>query len=107
MAEYPRSWIPGQLLDGRWIDGSFSVVRLGDDRGDRCTDVLTLPASEAQDFMSWWYMGANRDARHTPKPSLLADFEDRVIRPEAAKAAEIFDRGSVRTISVKGRRRRA
>lgn len=60
MDEYPKGWIPGQLLDlKRFTDGSFQATLLGEEYDPKRANRMTFDSSHAaQTFVSWWYLPA-------------------------------------------------
>ena len=63
MPDYPRHWIPGQLLDlKRYGDGSYKATLLGDKddpKRDYVAPSVHFDSSHcAQTFVSWWYSPA-------------------------------------------------
>jgi hypothetical protein len=68
-SRYPAHWEPGQLLNVRqFTDGSRVVCLLHEDPERAETETLTFDnASDAQEFVAWWYApAAARDDRYQP-----------------------------------------
>lgn len=55
--DYPKHWIPGQLLDlKKFTDGSFRATLLGEDYDPKKANGIEFDSSHAaQSFVSDWY----------------------------------------------------
>jgi hypothetical protein len=61
--DYPKHWIPGQLLDlRRYSDGHYAATLLGEDLKPDLSNAMIFDSShDAQQFTSKWYCSAARE----------------------------------------------
>jgi hypothetical protein len=82
------------LLDlKRYSDGHFEATLLGERAESDGSNVVRFESGyDAQQFTSAWYGTPEMRAQMYPKPAEpLAEFKDRVIDPQRASAAAMFD----------------